>query len=116
MQILFKTQISLFCQEIFELFYLSFCSIKRLFGITRLCTIKIFVAWFKHPFEKAIKKWDDYEYVEVCQFETLQQLFHVRFVEGKRRLDLFKGLGLTHKKLSKQKPRTVLPLLLEDVI
>jgi hypothetical protein len=56
---------------------------------------------FKQPYEKAVKKWNSNEYLEFCEFETVQKLFHARFVNGKRRLDLFKSLGLTRKKMSK---------------
>ena len=51
--------------------------------------------------EKAVEKWNGYEYLEFCEFETAQRLFHSRFVEGRRGLDLFRRLDLTRKKLSK---------------
>lgn len=57
-----------------------------------------------HKMERDSLKWwngKGKEYVEFCSFDTLQRLFETRFVEGKRRLDLFRRLGLTYKKLSK---------------
>jgi hypothetical protein len=60
---------------------------------------------FKKPFEKLLekvwsKKVQSCQYVEVSDFETLQRLFTLRFVEGKRRRELFDSLEL---KCSKQK-------------
>jgi hypothetical protein len=59
--------------------------------------------WWKKPYERSLRIWNGQgnEYLEFCRFETLQRLFEVRFVEGKRRLDLFNALGLAHKPLSR---------------
>jgi hypothetical protein len=71
-------------------------------SITLLYTRSLRVYWmFKQPYEKAVKKWNGYEYLEFCEFKTVQRLFHSRFVKCKRRFDLFKSLGLTRKKMSK---------------
>jgi len=40
------------------------------------------------------------EYVEVSSFALLEKLFHMRFVENKRRKELFDRLGLTYKSIS----------------
>lgn len=71
-----------------------------------------YMLWEKeiHKMEEDSLRWwngKGKEYVEFCSFDTLQRLFETRFVEGKRGLDIFHAMGLTHKKLSKQKPRTV---------
>jgi hypothetical protein len=29
---------------------------------------------FKQPYEKAVKKWNGYEYLEFCEFKTVQRL------------------------------------------
>ena len=65
-----------------------------------------YMLWEKemHKMEKDSLKWwngKGKEYVEFCSFDTLQRLFETRFVEGKGRLDLFRRLGLTYRKLSK---------------
>ena len=55
-----------------------------------------------HKMERDSLKWwngEGKEYVEFYSFDTLQRLFEVRFVEGKRKLDLFRTMGLTHKPL-----------------
>jgi len=75
-------------------------------SISLLYAENLQVYWmFKKPFEKAVKKWNGYEYLEFCEFETVKRLFHSRFVKGKRRLDLFKGLGLTYKSLRPRMPK-----------
>jgi hypothetical protein len=59
--------------------------------------------WWKKPYERPLKLWNGQgnEYLEFCRFETLQRLFEVRFIDGKRGPDIFHALGLTRKKLSK---------------
>ena len=65
------------------------------------------VYWmFKKPYEKAVKKWSGYEYLEFCEFETVQKLFEARFIQGKRGSKLFRSLGLTQKKLSRRHLKT----------
>jgi hypothetical protein len=51
---------------------------------------------FTKPFDIALKKWNnkDCQYIEFCNFETLQKLLIERFVNGKRRLELFNSLGV----------------------
>jgi hypothetical protein len=46
-------------------------------------------------------KWnnDQCEYVEVGDFKTLEKLFHYRFVENKRKQELFEALGLKYNQL-----------------
>lgn len=71
-----------------------------------------YMLWEKeiHKMEKDSLKWwngKGKEYVEFCSFDTLQRLFEVRFLDGKRSPDIFHAMGLTHKKLSKQEPRTL---------
>jgi len=67
-------------------------------SISLLYAEKLQVYWmFKKPYEKAIKKWNGYEYPEFCEFETVQRLFQSRFVDDKRGPDLFNSLGLTHR-------------------
>lgn len=57
---------------------------------------------FKKPFKYALMKWnnDQCEYVEVGDFKTLEKLFYYRFVENKRRKELFEALGLKYKPIS----------------
>jgi hypothetical protein len=57
---------------------------------------------FNKPFQNALKKWNTNacEYVEVSSFELLEKLFYYRFVENKRRKDLFEALGLKYKPIS----------------
>jgi len=81
----------------------------------------VYMLWEKemHKMEEDSLKWwngKGKEYVELCSFDTLKRLFEVRLLDGKRGPDIFHAMGLTHKKLSKQKPRTVVALLPEDVI
>ena len=58
---------------------------------------------FKKPFEKLLEDkkngWNTKtcQYVEVSDFEILQRLFNERFVNGKRRNDLFDALGIQYK-------------------
>jgi hypothetical protein len=90
-----KRRISRWDKNLKPLIFLHFDN-----SISLLYAENLQVYWmFKKPYEKAVKKWNGYEYLEFCEFETIQQLFHARFVQGKRRLDLFKSLGLTHKKM-----------------
>jgi hypothetical protein len=59
--------------------------------------------WEKNFFERrktSIKHWQNYEYLEVNDMDVLKRLFIERFVNGKRRLNLFKALGLEHKPIS----------------
>lgn len=56
---------------------------------------------FKKPFEKLLEDvWSTKEcqYVEVSDFETLQRLFTLRFVDDKRRKDLFDALELKYSR------------------
>jgi Lhr-like helicase len=61
---------------------------------------------FKQPYEKAVKKWNGYEYLEFCEFETVQKLFEARYIQGKRGSKLFRSLGLTRKKFSRRHPKS----------
>ncbi|GEM_PF-1951197 len=59
---------------------------------------------FREPFEKLLDKtWSkkdvSCQYVEVSDFDTLQRLFTYRFVDGKRRIDLFDALEIKTKKI-----------------
>ena len=47
----------------------------------------------------SIKHWQGYEYLEVNDIEVLKRLFAERFINGKRRLDLFNALDVTFKQL-----------------
>jgi hypothetical protein len=58
--------------------------------------------------KNALKKWQNYQYVEFRDFETLRELFVSRFVKGLRRKELFSDLGLkpvdySHKNRNKRK-------------
>lgn len=57
---------------------------------------------FNKPFQNALKKWNTKacEYVEVSSFELLEKLFYCRFVENKRRKELFEALELRYKPIS----------------
>jgi len=57
---------------------------------------------FTKPFDIALKKWNNKncQYIEFCNFKTLQKLLTHRFVDGKRRKDLFDALGLKYKPIS----------------
>jgi len=48
----------------------------------------------------ALKKWQNYQYVEFRDFKTLKELFEARFVKEKRRKALFDELGLKYKDFS----------------
>jgi hypothetical protein len=63
---------------------------------------------FEKPFEYALKKWNtkSCEYVEVSSFELLEKLFYYRFVENKRREELFDSLGLEHKSVTGRPKKT----------
>jgi hypothetical protein len=55
---------------------------------------------FKKPFEKLLENvWStkNCQYVEVSDFDLLKRLFHERFVNQKRRKDLFDALGIEIK-------------------
>ena len=59
---------------------------------------------FGKPFEKLLKDtWSkknaSCQYVEVNNFETLQKLFTYRFVDEKRRIDLFDALEIKTRKI-----------------
>jgi hypothetical protein len=63
---------------------------------------------FGKPFEKLLEKtWgvknQSCQYIEVSDFETLERLFTLRFVDDKRRKELFDALGI------KSKPKEGLP-------
>jgi hypothetical protein len=76
-------------------------------SISLLYAENLQVYWmFNKPYEKAVKKWNGYEYLEFCEFKTVQKLFEVGFIQGKRGSKLFRSLGLTHKKLSTRHPKT----------
>jgi hypothetical protein len=64
---------------------------------------------FNAPFKNALKKWntDTCQYVEVGDFLTLQKLFHERFVNGKRRQELFDALKLDYK-VKSGRPKSVI--------
>ena len=60
---------------------------------------------FGKPFEKLLKdtwskKQENCQYVEVNSFETLQKLFTYRFVDDKRRIELFNALEIKTKKVN----------------
>ena len=58
--------------------------------------------WEKKFFEQkktSIKHWQGYEYLEVNDVEVLKRPFTERFINGKRRLDLFNSLEMTYKQL-----------------
>jgi len=58
--------------------------------------------WEKKFFEQrktSIKYWQNAEYLEVNDIEVLKRLFAERFINGKRRLNLFNSLDMTYKQL-----------------
>ncbi len=62
---------------------------------------------FRKPFEKLLDKtWSkknaSCQYVEVSNFDTLQRLFTYRFVDCKRRSELFDALDIKHSAKKKQ--------------
>ena len=63
---------------------------------------------FRKPFQYALKKWNtkSCEYVEVSSFAVLERLFYYRFVENKRRKELFEGLGLKFKPIGGRPKKT----------
>lgn len=64
---------------------------------------RFYYPWQKEFFERrktSIKYWQNYEYLEVNDIAVLKRLFVKRFVNGKRRLNLFKALGMEHKQIS----------------
>jgi hypothetical protein len=61
---------------------------------------------FGKPFEELLKNiWSkknyNCQYVEVSDFEVLQQMFTYRFVDGKRKAELFDALGIHYAKTKK---------------
>jgi hypothetical protein len=75
---------------------------------------RFYMLWEKRHFEHkttSLKHWQTGEYLEYDNLENLRILFNERFINGKRRLDLFNSLGMTYKpndgrpKGSKNKPK-----------
>jgi hypothetical protein len=62
---------------------------------------------FGRPFERLLKniwskKTESCQYIEVSDFETLQKLFTYRFVDGKKRFELFDSLGMTYAPIERK--------------
>lgn len=57
---------------------------------------------FTYAFKYALEKWNKgaNQYVEVSSFNLLEKLFYYRFVENKRRTELFDVLNLKYKPIS----------------
>jgi hypothetical protein len=82
-------------------------------SIKLLCFDKIDTAYGKNqyrlfgkPFEELLEKvWSkksyNCQYVEVSDFELLQKMFTLRFVDGKRRSELFDALGIHYTETKK---------------
>jgi hypothetical protein len=65
-----------------------------------LPTKQFYMLWQRNNYLRrkiSIKYWQNGEYLEFDNYDNLKRLFVERFVNGKRRLDLFNALGMTYK-------------------